>query len=207
MADSRHVIAYEAPSAASTIPSNKFAQVAFGLLIIWLAFKLASSGWFSGIVYESAPQGFAAATSRPDSMGSPIGLLPFMIDGIALIGIIGFVVIKFIKDQVGPIFDWGAEWVHQRVIAAARKVAGESAGEAAGVAAGTLAAQSVVAQIDAEALQLTIHDIDQRVTQLETIHPELGPLPPLTPVKPKTVEQYEEELAALRAQLSQNADA
>lgn len=190
-----HTVRYEQPSVLSTLPFNKVAQFALGCLIIFVAFKLAWSGWFSFRVFEST----GLESKQSDGLGNPIGLIPFLIDGVCLIGIAGFAVVSFIRGAIGPLFGGMGQWM-----ADAR--AGFSATSAADATAATTArdvvqpkAEEKPKQISTAKLVAVLNDHQARIKAIESLHPELTPAPE---PDPPTMEDLAAKIAELESELA-----
>lgn len=203
-----HTVRYESPHPLSALPMNKWAQFLFGLLIIFVAFKMAWAGWFSRDLFGIQPD-------PADGMGSPIGLLPFLIDGVCFVGILGFALVAFIRDAVGPLFAGLGEWMattsaENAAALASRQTAKTSAGSVAGSTAGNAApaaiAQPTKRRLDPERVATkfrliadAVNNLHARVDALEQLHPEV--LPPPAP-EPMTAEEMAATIRELSAKLA-----
>ncbi len=123
--DTTHTIRYEAPSVLSSVPLNKAAQFAFGVVIILIAFKLWSAGWFSMFAMHNGLQ-----LCGPAIDGQPmqsVGLITILFDTVCLVGIVGFAVVGFIWRSVGPITSGLSEYWAESIAWTRAKLGGNVA--------------------------------------------------------------------------------
>lgn len=199
--DTTHTVRYEAPHPLSAIPMNKWAQFLFGAFIIFVGIKMALAGWFSRELFGIEP------VDPSDGVGNPVGLLPFLIDGVCFVGILGFAAVAFIRDLIGPVLAGMSDWVAS---ASAENAAGIAAGAtgagSARESAGQAAEGTAKKRLDPEKtamkfrlIQDAINTLHKRVVTLEEAHPELQPAPEPEPL---TAEQLQAQVAELREQLA-----
>lgn len=166
MQNTTHTVQIKQPNPLSELPRNKAAQFVVGLVAIFVAFKLWWAGWFSA---QFAAAGYFQ-TQPVDGLGSPIGLLPFALDAVCLVGIVVFAAVGFIADSIGPLIVWGGDWI--RSTAAGWTAAGAAAEQTAQAGAGDQAQQQATAaasaQLDVAKLQNVLSQLAERIEQLET---------------------------------------
>lgn len=192
-----HTVQYRQPSPLAAMPHNKWAQFLLGAFVIFIAFKLAFSGWFSRELFGIVP---APESPPADGVGN-VGLLPFLIDGVCFVGILGFTLIGFMRDLVGPMWEGMSDWVAS---ASADNAATETAGNAATIVAGSSdgakkPADAAKTAAKFKLVQDAINQMHHRIVALESLHPELLPDPEPEPV---TVESLAAELAAMKSELA-----
>ena len=163
-------------SSLSTLPLNKTAQFLFGLLIIFVAFKLWWSGWFSTRLMEAS--GMQAAET--DALGSPSGLLPFVLDSVCLVGVLGFWALSFLRGWI--------VYFHGLIRARASEPTEQS-----------LVDPIVTSrQLDPRKLAAVLDKFGMRLDQLEQLHPDA--FPELVPEP--TVEELLQEVRDLKQRLA-----
>lgn len=102
-----HTVRYEQPGILSALPYNKVAQFALGLVILIVVWNAYWSGWFSMFAYKNLFE----QPMPSEGMGTPIGLIPFLLDAVCLVGLGGFALIGLILGAIGPLWSGLAEWM------------------------------------------------------------------------------------------------
>lgn len=194
-----HTIKTDHGNPLEAMPFNKVAQFALGAVIILVAFKLWWAGWFSTTIFEQ--------TGYDEGLGFGVGLLPFLIDAVCLIGILGFTVFSFLRSLIGPLFSGFSGWVAGFRAERAATSAASSAAKSQGSAAASQASQPALDPNKVvKAINKLIQRVDLleglsgRVEKLEEIHPEVLPEPE---PEPPTVESLASQIAQVRAELQQ----
>ena len=153
--DTTHKIQYEQPSEFSAMPLNKAAQFLLGVGILAVAIKLWWSGWFAFSVFR------LSGIETADGLGNPIGLLPFLIDAVCFVGILGFTVFGLIRGTIGPLFGGMREWI---AVASASQSATNSATSAARKSVTIEVPQQ---RVDSSKLSAAIQNMNGRIKTLE----------------------------------------
>lgn len=187
-----HTVRYEAPGLLSSLTVNKVAQFIAGCLVIIVAFKACMAGWFSADIIPFL--GIDTGDPEEQGFGNPIGLLPFMIDGVCFIGILAFAVIKLIGGVVGPLFGDLTEWLSNLQAEKSAKAASEA------IAEGVASVQAISTGLKrASGQELSSKEaflyLNKRIDHLAEITKHLEP------PKPKTDKELLEEQAAELAEL------
>lgn len=172
------------------MPYNKVAQFVLGLVLILVAWKAYSAGWFSAFTFEQVNG------SNPSyGLGSPYGLIPFAIDAVCLVGLSGFALIGLIRGAIGPLFGGIPEWV--------AKTMAEFRGEQAAVEAAVSGVRTSTGR------ELTVAEVNKylldRIKKLEAKTAELPE--PTPPEPPKTPEELLAENAVVMAAMQARLDA
>ena len=182
----------------SAIPLNSSAQFLFGILIIFVATKLWWTGWFSFHLMNAT--GMSAA--GPESVNSPLSLIPIVLDSVCLVGVLGFSFLSFIRQAVGPILSAAStamrHWmvVLPKAVGLQNQVVDSAPEEQTGERTTDDAKHLITRrQIDPAKLKLILEDFKQRIASLEKIHPEV--LPP----EPPTIESLLREVRDLKQKL------
>lgn len=185
-ADWRGEIEYVQPGILSTLPYNKVAQFALGLVVLIVAWRAFTAGWFSAFVFEQTGR------AVPDEgMGSPFGLIPFLIDAVCLVGIGGFAAIAMIRGLIGPVFAGLPEWVASFRGEQSAIAAGTTAAVASGIR--TTSGRELTVPEALNAMGKRIAAIEAKTNHLET---------PPEPEPPKSSEELlMEQVQALQAKL------
>lgn len=178
---------FHPPSPVSALPLNRTAQFCFGLVILLITIKLWWSGWFSMRLMHASGMG----SSVTDDVGSPLALVPFLLDSVCLVGALGFTSVYFLRAAVVALFRYGFKKV------VSLRDESDDAGR------GTSETSSRI--LDPEKVKQVFQDLRDRLVALEVLHPEV--VPP-TPQDPPTMQQLMEELQTLKRQLvHKSADA
>jgi hypothetical protein len=181
-ADWRGEIAHTQPGILSTLPYNKVAQFGLGVVIIMVAWRAYWSSWFSAFAFANVME----APTSEDGFASPIGLIPFAIDAVCLVGIAGFALVGLIRGAVGPLLGGLPEWLASTMAA----IKGEEAA--------TEAAVAVTGVKTAEGRKLTQAEVNQRMfDRLKKLEAKTAAIPePEPPAPPKSAEEMVAELQA-----------
>jgi hypothetical protein len=167
----------KAPGLVDTLSFNKAAQVIVGAILIVVAIKAASAGWFSAFTFNAMDRPVPEA-----GFGSTYGLLPFVLDAVGLVGICFFALIKFIRGNVGPVFAGAGDWM-----------AGTRASLSGSRSSSVTIPVETTKSIDPVKLNELLSGFESRLTRLEDHHPDMFPPSP---------EELEKQVAELQAKLA-----
>lgn len=184
--DTTHTIKHDQAHPLAAAPHNKGAQFLLGAIIITFGWMLYKSHWFSlTVMYELGIE--------HEETGF-FGLIPFVLDVVCFVGIIGFTGIWVVKDLLVWVFSGVTGWVKELK---AKSDAGKNAEAAAGNAAKRVASgelsdvqirsffvdhrtrikaieKSVEAQVDAlDRLSAIVETLTEALDQLHTEKPSV----------------------------------
>lgn len=183
--DTTHTIRYEQPGILSSLPYNKVAQFGLGIVIIMVAWRAYWTGWFSAFAFTHVMEAPAS-----DGFGSPIGLIPFAIDAVCLVGIGGFALIGLIRGTVGPLLGGLPEWLASLMAG----IRGESAATQAAASIRTTSGKEI-SQVDA---------MRQLFARLKKLEDKTADLPePEPPPPPMTPEETAKLIADMQAKINE----
>lgn len=167
--DTTHTIRYEQPGIMASLPYNKVAQFALGVVVIMVAWRAYWSGWFSAFAFTHVME-----APPSDGFGSPVGLLPFVIDAVCLVGIGGFALIGLVRGTVGPLLGGLPEWLASLMAG----IRGESAATQAAASIRTSSGQEVKVSDAIVQLSRRVKKLEDKTAELPEPEP---PPPPMTP--------------------------
>jgi len=165
---------YNQPGILSALPYNKVAQFLLGLvvlIVVWQAFR---TGWFSAFAFQQI-EGTGPPT---EGVGTPMGLLPFLIDAVCLIGLGGFAIFAAVRGLVGPLFAGVPEWIQET----ATKLRGEQAASDSAIVTGIKTTTGRYLSLK----EINTHLLE-RIKRLEAKTADIQPPP--DPAPPKSTEQ------------------
>ncbi|MFG0261008.1 MAG: hypothetical protein ACF788_01260 [Novipirellula sp. JB048] len=182
-----HTVRYEQPGVMAALPFNKAAQFGLGLVILAVGWKAFTAGWFSDFAFRQMGQ-----PQPTEGLGTPVGLLPFLIDAVCLVGLAGFAVAGLIRGAIGPLFGGVSEWMAGVTAAAHGERAAASVAESLGTGMRTTSGREIT---QAEAIKCLF----DRIKRLEAKTADLPE--PEPPPRPKTAEELLADQAEMMAEM------
>src|SRR5690606_19231239 len=140
----------------SALPYNKVAQFALGLVMLIVVWKAYWAGWFSLFAYTH----WFDSPLPSEGMGSPVGLIPFAIDAVCLVGLGGFALIGIIRGAIGPLFGGLHEWL---ATFRAERAASSSAGTAATSGIVSTSGRTLSVEEALQAMQANINALSAKI--------------------------------------------